>query len=569
MVDSGNSLVDHLVDSGSLDEETRKKVRKYREKTGDEVSSILLEEDIVDEQTMIDAIAERTECMVLALDDYPVEPDVARLISRDQAEQYRALPVFRDENTLIVAMQNPLDRSSVDDLEMITELEIQPAAVKASDLDSSLREIFGTFRPESEPVEPIFLPAASGEDEFTRKLSEDQAQSTPVQMANRIVRRALDQEASTIHIDPRPDRVRILFRVYDRMLHYTDLPREMRDSIVARFEVLAEQASRSGEFFREGLRLRYDDEMVTLRFNTVETRFGNKMVIQIRREGLYRKNLEELGFDRVSEERLNSLLDAPRGLILFAGPDNSGKKTTLYTSLKCLSKSPLSIVTVEDPVDFELDFCSQIQVPPDAIDRKADGIYEALNTDPDVLMVSDIGNPTVARATLEAAGRGLKVLSTVHADNSLDAVFHLTHKEGVDRFQLANSLIGVVSQRLLRIPAEDAREPYEPTEEELARLGLPEEGDYFQVSDRSPCRNPYQGVTGIYQVLPITNPLRRCILDGKGHAAFEKATENIPLETLRDKGTRKIRDDQVSIEEVLRMTFREDFSEVFRFPGDA
>lgn len=569
MVEPEDSLVDHLVDAGMLNEEKRDQFLRRQEQTETEVSSLLLEDGIIGEDDLIDVLADRTSCLVLALEDFPVEPDVVRLISRNQAEQYRALPVFRGEENLIVAMLNPLDRSAIDDLETILEQDIQPAAAKESILDQTIRDVYGGIPREREPGDPIFLSTPSGEDEFTRRLGDDQSQSPPVRMANRIVRRALDRGASTIHIDPRSDLVRVLFRVYDRMNHYTDLPSEMRDSLVARFEVLVEQSGRSGGFFTEGLRLKYGGEMVTLRFNTVQTRFGNKMVIQIRRDGLYRKQLSELGFDEVSEDRLNSLLNAPRGLILFAGPDNSGKKTTLYTSLRNLSKSPLSIVTVEDPVDFELDFCSQLQVPPDATDRKADGIYEALNTDPDVLMVSDMSNPSVARATLEAAGRGLKVLSTMYADNSLDAIFHLTHKDGIDRFQLANSLIGVVSQRLIRVPSKDAREIYDPGEEQLARLGLSNEGDYFRIPDQSPCRNPYDGVTGIYQVLPITNPLRRCILDGKGHAAFEKAIENIPLETLREKGARKVREGQASVEEVLRVTFREDFAEVFRFPGDA
>ncbi len=568
MVDLDHPLIDHLVDAGMLSDGDRDEVLRYQKETGEEPSSILLEEGAIGEKDLIDVLAEQTNCMVVALEDYPVDPDAARMISRDQARRYRAVPIFRSEEKLIVAMQNPLDHSAVDDMETIMEQEIQPVAAQASVLDRTLQDVHDETVSETVSKDPIYLPTQSGDEEFTRRLSEDRSQSPPVQMANRIVRRALDQGASTIHIDPRPDRVRVLLRVYDRMLHYTDLPAEMGDSLVARFEVLAEQCGRSGEVSSEGLRLKYQGEMVTLRFNTVETRFGNKMVIQIRREGLYRKGLTELGFDRVSKERLNSLLDAPRGLVLFAGPDNSGKKTTLYTALRCLAKSSLSIVTVEDPVDFELNFCSQLQVPPDAVDQKADGIYKALNTDPDVLTVSDINNPTVAHATLEAAGRGLKVLTTMHADNSLDAIYHLTHKEGIDRFQLANSLIGVVSQRLIRIASREAREPYDPGEEKLARLGLPEDGNYYRVTERSPCRNPYDGVTGIYQVLPITNPLRRCILDGKGHATFEKATENIPIETLREKGARKIREGDASIEEVLRATFREDFAEVFHFPGD-
>lgn len=560
-------LGERLLEAGVIDEDELRVALQRQENEDLRLGTILLDRGAIEEEDLVEFLARKTDCMVLNLDNYPVNSDVLSLLSREQAERYRAVPVFRDDEVLTVAMQDPLDLVSVDDLEMITNLEVEPAVAPASEIDRYIRRAYEDAG-RSDSSDPSVYLLSPEEGEFSETLEDQTRQTAQGKMVNRILRSALDRNASTIHIDPRADRVNVEFRIHGTMRHFTDLPLAMRDSLVSRFDVLTERPGALWGAGSESLRIQYDDELISLKMNTVETRFGEKMVVQIRWESLYQRNLSELGFDDVSDERLQSLLAAPRGLILFAGPDNSGKKTTLYTSLNHLSRSPLSMVTVEDPVDFELDVCSQIEVDPGDSRAKAEGVRAALDADPDVLMVSDVGDPPVAQATLEAAARGLRVLSTFHADNSLDAVYHLTHKEGVDRFLLANSLIGVVSQRLVRVPREEARQPYEPTDQELARLNLPADGDYFRVVDDHQRQNPYRAVTGLYQVLPITNQLRRCVLDGESHAAFEKAAESIPLETLRQKGARKIREGKTSIEEVLRVTFREDLTEDFHYPGD-
>jgi type IV pilus assembly protein PilB len=566
--DQNKKLGEQLLDAGLITAEELQTALQRQEDVDDRLGTILLNMNLIDEHELVQFLGKQTGCMVVNLDSYPVEPEALKTISKKQAQRYRAVPLARDGNTLTVAMQDPLDLVAIDDLAMVTDLEIEPAVAPQSEIDRFIERRYEGKISRTDLDRPIRLILSESEPQSTRELGSNEGQSPAVKMANRVIRHALSRGVSKIHVEPRADKVKVMFRMYGTLQHFTDLPVSMRDSLVSRFEVLAEQSGNAETDQREVIQLEHGEELVNLRLDKVSTQFGEKMVAQVRREGLYQQDLSELGFDDLSDQRLRSLLKAPRGLVLFTGPENSGKKTTLYTSLNHLFSDPCSIVTVEDPVDFELDFCSQIQVPEDDPHRKAQGIQRALRADPDVMMVSDMSDPEVTRATLEAAGSGRHVLSTFYADNSLDAIFHLTHREGVDRYQLANSLIGVVSQRLVRVPKPEARVPYSPSDDERQRLGLEPEKEYFQVKTGKLGRNPYQAVIGIYQVLPVTNQLRRCILAGEGHAAFEKAAEQIPLESLRQKGARLVRKGITSIGEVMRVTFREDLTEDFTYPGD-
>lgn len=568
--EADNRLGQRLLEAGKINSDELEKALKRQESDNQRIGKILLEMGLIEEDELLEFLGRQTGYMVVNLDNYPVNQDVVGLFSYDQVKNYHVAPLFQDDESLTVAMRDPLDLETIDDLKMITNFDVQPAIATESEIERYIDRAYKkpTTNDRSSDRE-IFLMDREAEDEKGKKLDETDDHSPSVKIVNRIIRNALQRDVSYIHVDPRLEKVKVLFRIYGLMRHFSDLPLEMGDSIISRFEVLADQSGSSVPTEGEAIRLRYGNELVTLRLEKIETQFGEKLVVQIRRESLYQQDLSELGLDTVSNQRMKSLLDTPRGLVLFTGPEESGKKTTLYTSLRYLSSGPCSIVTIEDPVDFELGFCSQIQVPQDNPEQKAEGVQEALRADPDILMVSGMGEGRVAKSTLDAAATGRKVLSTFHADNSLDAIYHLTHREDIDRFLLANTLIGVISQRLVRVPRDSVIERYQPSSEVLSRLDLPESEEYYRVTTDTLRKNPYEGVTGIFQILPITNQLRRCILEKKEHSAFEKAKESIPLESLRQKGAQKVLDGETTIDEVLRVSFREDLTEHFTYPGDS
>lgn len=554
-------LGEQLLEEGLITRDQLDEALEEQERVDERLGNILIEKGLITEEELVEFISRQTGYMVVSLENYPIQSEVLNFLSREQADRYKAVPIFRDDEVLTVAMQDPLDLVTIDDLEMITNFEVEPAIAPPSDIQQFIDEAYERTSEEGQVRKPVYLVKPSGGERTTIQLEETPEQSPAVKMVNRIVREALQQEATNIHIEPLPNKVQVLFRVYGEIKHFTDLPMNMGDHLISRFEVLSSQSSGSDSEADEILRLRYSGDDITMRLNRIGTNHGDKMVIGVRRESLYEKDLSTLGFDERSEQRLESLLEAPRGLILLTGPEDSGKKTTLYTALNHLSNRQANIITVEDPVDFELSFCSQIQVPHRNPKKKAEGIYNALQADPDILMVNELGNPIVAEASLEAVSTGRKVLSTYYADNSVDALYHLTHKEGIDRYLLANSMIGVVAQRRIRVPKEEFLREYDPSPDLLERLGLDEDETYYRVDPEPHRKNKYRGTTGLYQVLPVNEDLRRCMLEGRNHSAFETAAEDVELETLREKGVRKIQEGVTTIDEVLRVTFREDLTE--------
>ncbi|MFB6345029.1 MAG: GspE/PulE family protein [bacterium] len=565
--DERKKLGEQLLEEDVISRSELNSALEEQKRVDKRLGTILIEKGLISEEELVEFISRQTGCMVVNLENYPIKSDILNFLSKEQADRYKAVPLYRKDDVLTVAMQDPLDLVTIDDLEMITNLDVEPAIAPPSEIERFIEQAYEPS-PDQEPIQQsVYLIKSSDSEQERVELEETSDQPQAVKMVNRIVREALRRNVSTIHIEPLPGKVQVLFRIFDDIKHFTDLPISMRDNLISRFEVLSSQSRGNDSEDGEILQLRYGSDKITLRMNRVGTQSGDKMVIRVRRESWYDKDLQTLGFDERSLDRLQRLIDAPRGLTLLAGPDDGGKKTTLYTILNRLSNRQMNIVTVEDPVDYELKFCSQIQVPNRSPGKKAEGVHDALRTDPDLVMVNEIGNPMVAEATLEAASSGRKVLSTYYADNAIDAMYHLTHKQGIDRFLLANSLTGVVAQRLIRIPKEDYLIEYEPSNEELSQLDLPENQRFYRV-DPEPCReSKYKEFVGIYHVLPVTKLLRRCILEGASHSDFEEAATDTQLESLREKGARMVRNQVTTIDEVLRATFREDLSKDYRSNG--
>lgn len=556
-------LGQQLLEAGVIDEDQLEEVLNEQQQVDRRLGNILIDRGWITEDKLVEFLSRRTGYPVVDLKDYPIQDDALQTIPKKQAEHYRVLPLIRDSNTLTIAMQDPIDVSAIDDIAQLTGLDIEPMIATASQLKKYIKRAYERRGHADEDRLDIEV-VGTGEVYRQELADEDEElQKRPaVRMVNQIIRDALKRGASNIHIEPKQNSVEIYFRIDGFVRPYTTLPYRMHSQLLTRFQVMSENSEETESEFGgyKIIRLEYGEEPVTIRMNALETRFGEKLMVKVCRGRNYKRDITELGMDMSAFTVLEDLLTAPRGLILYTGPDDSGKTTSLYASLQYLSDSPNSIVTVEDPIETELDFCTQLEVPVGKPDAKAAEIYNALRSDPDILMVSEIGEPEVARATLYAAATGRKVLSSYFADNSMDALYHLANSDGVDRYQLANSVIGVVSQRLVRLLDKDSRRPHEPAEEDLKRLGLPVDGDYYAPKNESGPGTGYKGVTGIFQVLPMIDDLRLCILEGKPYTAYQETVKKMDLPTLREKGAQKVQSGSTTVEEVLRVTFREDFT---------
>jgi len=552
-------LGQQLLDAGIITEQQLEDALQEQKQVNRRLGNILIDRNWISEDKLVEFLSRRTGYPVVDLENYPIQEEALEILPRKQAEKYRVLPLICDSNTLTVAMQDPMDLTAIDDLTRLTELEIEPMIASTSQLDEFLRSAYQNYADSGDEKREIKV--AGSDNPYTKdiKQEEDNIQRRPaVRMVNQIIQDALEKGATNVHIDPKQNSVDVSFRVDGHLCPYTTLPSRMHSQILTRLRVMSDDSDETESEFGgyKLVRLLYGEEPVTIRMNRLQTRFGDKLMMKICRERNYRMEITDLGLDRESYSDLEELLTAPRGMIIYTGPDDSGKTTSLYASLRYLSNQPNSIVTIEDPIEAELDFCTQLEVPVGKPEAKAAEIYKALRADPDVIMVSDIGEPAVARATLYAAATGRNVLSSYYADNTIDALYHLANTDGVDRYQLANSVIGVVSQRLIRLLDDDTKRACDPSESELDRLCLSEEGNYYQPGENGD--EGYEGVTGIFQVLPMFDDLRLCILEGCPYSEYLESVKTLDLPSLREKGAQKVQTGSTSIEEVLRVTFRED-----------
>ncbi|MFB6356486.1 MAG: GspE/PulE family protein [bacterium] len=559
-VEEEKKLGELLLDENIITEEELEDALQAQKQVDQRLGDLLIERGLIGEEELVEFLSQKTGYPVVNLQNYPTSERALELVGEKQARRYGVLPLSVGDETLTIAMQDPYDLMAIDDIKRITELEVEPVIAPASEIEDCLENYYDNRSGDDDkiPIQIVSQGPSQGQD-LTREGDEDR--STAVQIVNQVIRDALKRGASNVHIEPKANSVEVMFRVDGFVRHYNTLPVRLHEPILSRFEVMAETSSQTESEFGayQNIRVQFGDEPVIIRLNSVETRFGDKLTIKMCRGQNYEMDLVDLGMDMSTFTVLEDLLNAPRGHIIFTGPEDSGKTTSLYASLRYLSDSPNSIVTVEDPIEYDLEFCTQLEVPVGKPDRKAAKIYDALRNDPDILMVSGIGEPEVARATLYAAASGCKVLSSYYADNALDCLYHLTSSEGVDNYQLANSTIGVIAQRLVRLLHEDYKELYDPTEEELNRLNLPPEGTYYQ-PDEDAGQRGYKGVTGIYQILPMTDHLKHCVLEERSFKEFQEAAEKTGITTLREKGAQKVNSGTTSVEEVLRVTFLEDFT---------
>lgn len=559
-------LGEQLLEAGIIDEQQLEDALQVQKQVNRRLGNILIDRDLISEEKLVEFLSNRTGYPVVDLENYPIQEEALETLPREQAEKYNVLPLICDSNTLTVAMQDPMDLAAIDDLSRLTELEIEPMIASASQIEQFLGNNDQDYTDSGSEQPEIKL--AAGGDRYTTDLEQNEENENikrrpAVQMVNRIIRDALDEDATNVHIDPRQNSVEISFRIEGQLCTYTTLPARMLSQIVTRLRVMSDDSKETESEFGgyRIIRLLYGEEPVTIRMNRLQTRFGTKLMMKICRDRNYRMEITELGMDRQTCSVLEELLSAPRGMLIYTGPDDSGKTTSLYASLRYLSNKPHSIVTIEDPIEAEMEFCTQLEAPVGKPEAKAAEIYKAIRADPDVIMVGDIGEPAVARATLYAAATGRKVLSSYYADNTVDALFHLANTDGVDRYQLANSVIGVVSQRLIRLLDDDMKQEYEPSESELDRLCLSKQDHYYQPGEDR--EQDYDGVTGIFQILPMVDELRLCILEGCPYSEYMDSVRELDLPSLREKGARKVQSGATSIQEVLRETFREDLTAQF------
>jgi type IV pilus assembly protein PilB len=492
--------------------------------------------------------------------------DLLDLFPPEFVRRHLILPFARAESLLSLAMSDPLETPLIDALSLLSGFELLPHVATQRDLIVKLNQVLPT-RAETAPAAGAAMsaPTASVEDLAAAEAAIPAEEVEPellvdnvstVQLVSTIIESAFATRATDIHIEPQEDVIRVRYRIDGRLKSIMQIPLEMHLPVVSRVKVLCDLDVTERRRPQDGhFTLNLGEDNIDLRVSVMQTHLGEKVVIRVLDEATVLRGLTELGMGPEEQARIDRLIGRPHGMLLAAGPTGSGKTTTLYACLNVLNSEDLNIVTIEDPAEYRIQGVNQVQVDPKIDLTFATGLRATLRQDPDVIMVGEIRDTETARIAVRAAMTGHLVLSTIHANSAagvVDALLHL----GVPAFSLANSLIGVVSQRLVRKLCPECREEFTPKKAIKRDLGLPEGSRraLWQPKGCPRCLDTgYFGRQGLFEVLEMTPSMREVILGGGSERQLAEAARAAGMKSLMETAHELLHTGVTSPEEVIRV----------------
>lgn len=499
-------------------------------------------------------MARKSGVAFMSLNSYPVDMTAANLITPELAEKYKALPMGFEKNKLLVAMMNPNDIIAIDDLRILTGNDIQAVVVPDKELEAAIKQ----FSSMSSKLDSGDVEDNTADDTIDTSDSNEQP---AVQLANQIFNQSINAGASDVHIEPQEKKLRIRFRI-DGVLHeMLQPPHRLHASLVSRIKVMANMDIAERRIPQDGrITMRVDAKTVDIRVASLPSAYGEKITLRLLNRSDRLITLEELGFPQKHLKKYNNAIHLPYGFVLITGPTGSGKSTTLYASLAQLNSPDKNIITLEDPIERRMDGLNQVQVNVKAGMTFASGLRSILRNDPDIIMVGEIRDQETAKIAVESALTGHLVLSTLHTNDSAGAVTRLADM-GIEPYLTASSLIGVVSQRLIRVLCPSCKKAYNISRDELLKtipdFPLEKYEQTIELYHSKGCiacnGTGYKGRKGVYEFLPITETLQKLILEHASMRDIKAAAIAEGMDTLRMDGLLKVKQGLTTIEELLRV----------------
>jgi len=540
---------DVIVQLGFAERERVEQVVEDGRRNGLPLGQALMEAGVVNSAQLAQALAERNGLDYVDLNRFEVDKGAAAMIDGEKARRYSTIPIaFLAERTLLVATADPANLLALDDITMATGYEVRRAVASPEDIDALIEQL-GRLEGSVHEIE---------DEEFEAQVIElrESADEAPVvKLVHAVIADAVRRGASDIHFEPRGHDMRVRFRVDGVVFDSTTVPRHLVSGLVSRIKIMAELDIAEKRMPQDGrIGLSVDGNYVDLRIATLPVVRGEAVVMRILDSRSIVRDLDGLGMDEEDRTRFESAIGTTHGAILVTGPTGSGKTTTLYAGLTELNTPDRTIVTVEDPVEYELTGIKQVQVNTKTRLTFATGLRAMLRADPDVVMVGEVRDRETAQIAIESALTGHLVLTTLHANDAPLAAARLIEM-GIEPFLVTSSVECVVAQRLVRRLCE-CKKPVKLTKSMLAESGFHQPRG-FTAYEPGACvrcaQTGYKGRTGLYEVMLMTDGLRRLILDGAGHDDLRAAAQAQGMRTLHEAGFAKVRQGVTSIAEVLRV----------------
>jgi type IV pilus assembly protein PilB len=550
-----------LVHSGKIEPEKLTSLLRVQKETGKPLGQLLIDEGILTKEELSKALGEQMGIPHVWLRKGLVDPKIVQILPKEKALHYQVLPMFLVNGVITLATSDPYGFYIFDEVRKITNLEVQPVICRAEDIleaipqayqgDASIDELMSSADESS-------IDVVEGRSEAEIAELAEMAEDSPiVNLTNLILLRAIRDGASDIHIEPQEDRLRIRVRV-DGML-YEQRPQkiELHPAVVSRLKVMAKLNIAERRLPQDGrIQVVADSKVVDLRFSSMPGVYGEKVVMRILDRSQAILDLNSLGFEEELLENFKSLVRASHGLILVCGPTGSGKTTTLYSGISLLNTPERNIITVEDPVEYQIPNINQNQVNAAIGLQFATFIRHALRQDPDVIMVGEIRDKETAEIAIQASLTGHLVLSTLHTNDSPSSITRLLEM-GIEPYLLSSSLLASLSQRLVRTICSECKAAYYPTDVELTALGIDSKKPkkLFRGEGCRACYDSgFKGRTGIHELLTMDTDLQALILENPTIDEIRKHCNSNGYRGLKGAGYQKVLDHQTTIEEVHRVS---------------
>lgn len=555
-------LGDLLVDAGVITQEQLGEALKKQHELGMLLGETLIELKFTDENEITEALHQQMGFPIARIREAKLAPEVISLLPEMIVRKHNVVPIEVDEenpNILRVAMADPMDILAIDDLGIVTNMQIEPMVATPSDIHFAIERYYGneqvakmaeTYSKERRELQN----AREKQDE----VNEEVDNAPIVLLVNKIIEQAVNERASDIHIEALEDSVRVRFRIDGVMQEMMRYEKELLNAIVARVKIISgmniseKRAPQDGRMTQKFNRMEYD-----IRVSSLPTVFGEKIVMRLASKSALTRDKSELGFPELEMKRFDELVHKPHGIILVTGPTGSGKSTTLYTVLSELNEGSVNIITVEDPVEADVDGINQVQVNEKAGLTFAAALRSILRQDPDIIMIGEIRDEETASIAVKAAITGHLVVSTLHTNSAASTITRLADM-GVEPYLIADSTVGIIAQRLVRRLCPKCKKNRTLTDEDKTRLHL--RGNASPViyePNRKGCafcnNTGYRGRIGVYEIMPISQEIRKVISRGGGADEIQKVALSEGMTTLRMGAAKLVLNGVTSIAEVERI----------------
>jgi general secretion pathway protein E len=552
---SEGRVVAHLHGSGKLSAGDLARARRLADEAGDPLLPMLVRLGLISERDMAQAMSDVLELPLTDASAFPSEPLREDLFSLRFLKDAKILPVSEDQDSIQVAFAHPIDRFAVEAMQMAAGKPVKALVGLPSEIELALERLYEKV--EEAPESPE---GALGEfDEEDIEHLKDLASEAPViRMVNQLIQKALESRASDIHIEPFADQLKVRYRV-DGILKEVDAPPvRSTAAVISRVKIMAKLNIAERRLPQDGrIPIRIQGRELDLRVSTVPTMFGESVVMRLLDKESVRFDLDALGFDGSPRERLRLILEKPYGILLVTGPTGSGKSTTLYTALSRMNTEERKIITVEDPVEYQLAGINQIQVKSAIGMTFASALRAIVRQDPDVIMVGEMRDLETARIAVQSALTGHVVLSTLHTNDAASGVTRLLEM-GVEDYLLTSTINGILAQRLVRKLCPHCRASYPAIPELAVRFAAigaaPEDVELHRAVGCDACNGTgYRGRLVITEVLLMTDQIRKAVLNHATATEIRRIAVAEGMETMYLDGLRKALDGRTTIEEVLRV----------------